>query len=457
MARLWRGLRSRRVASYLLVYVTAFFGVATLVPWGGPESPEVMEWAAANPFAESVVRALGMHDPYTTPWFLVPALWLAASTCACAYERTVSALRVMRSQGSVKSGDLRSLEGADALHFRLPASGDADPLDRVAAVARSVGMRVRRGPVAIFGYSRSIGLLGSPVFHAAMGLLFVFATMGWLTRAEGGIALLRDRAKEDARASYLAGATTGLLFGDAYTGYELTVREVIENHIVDGVGRGSAARIEVRDDDRLVRSQLVYTNHPLRLGTTLIHHPKDRWGLAAVISVGDTGSVQAQTIEVPFERDPDAPLGHRPYLFTIEPSVGEAIDVSVTPDKAARLAILAGSRDRAIKSDAVIGEGESFVIPRGPRITVVELTRWAEVTVVRDWSVPFLYLMFILGTVGVTLTMYVPYRSLIARTARRADGDETVVSVVVRAQKNDPAFRLRVMEAFQNDGFERIG
>lgn len=453
LARVWRRLRSRRAASYLLVYLTIFFGIATLIPWGGPESVEVKTWAAEHPMVAPLVSALGMFDPYTTPWFLIPALWLAGSTCACAVERAISCGRTFRSRGRLTASDLTRLERPGVLRFRTPASAEPDTLARVAGVlARRHRMKVRREPSALAAYARTLGLLGSPLFHVSMGLLFVLATAGWLTRAEGGIELIRGVPALEQESSYLSGSRKGVFFLDSYTGYELTLKEVAEAYELDGIVRGSAVTLEVRDNGALVASSDVYSNRPLRLGGTLIHHLKGRIGLAAIVSIEDTVSPQPVIMPIKFRMDANAPVGYAAYEATLTAPGREAIALSVSPERGARLRVVTrrGTEPAITK---LLRKGEPYAIPQGPTLEVTDLSRWAEVTVVHDWSIPWLYLMFTLGSIGVALTVFMPYRSVVAGVS---DSDPTELRVLVRTQRSDPAFRLRVAEALEADGFERI-
>ncbi len=451
-----RFLRSRRAASYLLVYLTVFLFIDTLLPFGGPQSEAVKEWALEHPALDRFVAPLGLHDPYTSPWFLVPALWLAVSTCACALERTVGALRAYRSRGMLTAADVRRLDAEPTVLFAFTPSEGHEPLAHAESVLRALRMRVRRGPAALTADSRALGLAGSPLFHVALGLLFVFAMLGWLTRWEGGFYALRDRPVTEVASSYLPGWTKGLFFGNGHTGYTFTVTEVIPDLSVDGVPVGTAVRLVVRDGERIVKEDLVRTNRPMRFGRTMVHHLKGRIGNALVFSIESSDTPEPVQTEVAFKTNAQSPSGVESWSAVLGMPGGGESSLLIEPARDRKVMVRVGAYGTEPEKSVALGRGESTALPGGGVFTVDELTRYAEVTVVHDWSVPVLYLMFVLSSLGAAITVALPYRRVYAKLVDAAGDGTAVLACVVLAQKSDPAFRLRLIEAFEVHGFERL-
>lgn len=459
--RAWSFLRSRRAANYLLLYLTVFFIIGTLLPYGGPESDTVRQWAERNPTLNRIVEPLGLHDPYTTPWFIVPALWLALSTCACALERTLGALKVYRERVLITHGIASRLGEHPDARLLAPVGVDAphEVLEIAERALKGLRMRARRGPVVLTAHAHALGLAGSPLFHVALGLLFVFATAGWLTRFEGGFYAARNRPVRELATSYLPGASKGALFGDRHTGYEFTVTDVIAEHTVDGVVVGTAARLMVKDGDRVLADTLVHTNRPLHIGSMLVHHLKDRIGLAAVLSIEPTGGGAPLENEAFFPKDPADPARIGPWTGEVTLADGRTYPVRLDPRPAEEVTVTVGIPGSVDATSAVLGEGDAMTLPDGSRLRVLDLTRYAEITVVHDWSVPWLYAMFALGSIGVALTVFWPYRRVVLKVETLdASGSDrrSTLSCVVFAQKTDPAFRFRVLDGLQRAGFERI-
>jgi cytochrome c biogenesis protein ResB len=222
---LGRVLRSRRLALWLILVLIAYAILGTLVPQasvGGGAS--VAAWQAAHPVLALLTRLLGLHQAYSSPLFLGIIVVLACSTAACALERTAVSWRAMRRAGTISEGMLRRLRERPKLAF--PVSGDsADVLADVEGGLRRLHLRSRRGPKLLEASGGRFGLLGSPVFHVMLALLFVVIALGRLTRAEGFIGVPLDSSMRDTKASY-GRLTEGPLYL-GHTGYRIAASDLI--------------------------------------------------------------------------------------------------------------------------------------------------------------------------------------------------------------------------------------
>lgn len=84
MTRVWRFLRSPRLALGVLVFLALYCGVSAWLPWQETEGGQAPRWVAT----------FHMNRPFSSPAFLVAVVALFLSTAVCTWDRTmrVSAL-----------------------------------------------------------------------------------------------------------------------------------------------------------------------------------------------------------------------------------------------------------------------------------------------------------------------------------------------------------------------------
>jgi hypothetical protein len=87
------------------------------------------------------------------------------------------------------------------------------------------------------------------------------------------------------------------------------------------------------------------------------------------------------------------------------------------------------------------------MLPGGIVVRVAELTRYAQLGLVDDWSSPWLYAVFALICVSAAVPVFAPPRLLGISYHAERDGQPPVLEVRVRAAGNDPAFVGRVKRA----------
>lgn len=441
---LYRTLRSRRLAIWLIVGITVYSGLATLVPQGGPE--DTAEWAAANPLAERVSVTLGLHHAFATPWFLMAAMVLALSTIACAWERTGRAWREWRSRGSLSSRQIASLRGSPHAVLRPGGGrGGQEALADAAAALRRRRMRVRAGPALLEGRANDVGLAGSPVFHWALAALFIVIGLGQLTRSEGGMNFVPGQTLPEVHDQYVK-VNEGWVFLERHTGLAITVKDIKLNYTVNGVDRGSAPLISLSRGADVLREQRVYPNSPLRYGSLMIHKA-DR-GPRIHATLESTSGEVVDEIDILFRfNDAAPPPGIEPrevtvagpvfaerYVVRVEPLTGQRISVAWRP-----------AESESLGETQVAGVGDAVDLPEGVRLVPVEFGDWIQLTVVNDWSVPWIYAMFTLASLAVVLPVFLPPRTV---WVLRDDSDDgAVLRVRVRARRSDPAFQGRIVRA----------
>lgn len=461
LRRLTRRLRSPRVAVGLIVAVLVYAAASTVVPRGAAGSPDVAQWAVRHPFGEVVARAFGMHAGFSSAVFLTLATFLALSTALCSWERTERARRLTSG-----SQDLTSAE-AERLRARpdaaIPLGELADPAEArslAEAALTAEGLRVRSGPRLVEGVAAAWGAWGSPVFHWSLTLLMVTLALGQATRAEGWVGLPLGETVRDALASYIEIAR-GPLFADRFTGLSLRADELLADYRTGTVSRGPVPLVTVLRGTSPLTSQLVYANNPLRLGALTVHMTGT--GLVAALSVESTsgqlvrrdpfmlqyGSYGATT-SVPVEYTMLSEAGEPLMDLRIRvpvPLGRDGLPVAQVPTSPVSIIETAAAGTGRYGRPVTLELGQATPLPRGQYLRFVGADDWVKVTVVNDWSVPFIYGLMVLAWVGMGVSMFVAPRRVLVGIV---DGDEGLsLHVTVWHARRDPVFRRRVIAALE--------
>lgn len=440
--RLITWLRSRRLAAWLLVGITAYACVSTLVPLESVDPAAVVRWDAEHPLLAAVVQALGLHRAFSSPVFLAAAALLTMSTAACAWERSRDAWRSWKVRGRLDDALLRRLREAPTFAVRVP-DPDARPplLDDVADALRGLRMRVRSGPSLVEGSSGAIGLVGSPLFHWALAGLFLAVGVGQLTRYEGYANVPAGESVTDAAGSYAVGLFRGPA-GGGYTGVTIRVAEVRAAYEAGGIARGATPRVEVLSGGTVVASRWVYPNSPLVYGPLVVHRAEA--GPAFIGTVRSTATSATAPVVLYFPGGSSVPRS-----FDVgDPSRDETLTVHVVSVPGGRVGIsVEGDSSEGTRTAAV---AESVDLGGGLTLTVDELTSYAQLRVVNDGAVPWVYAMFALGLGGAAVTVFVRPRSVRVLVPSPGDaGEAPVVKVLVHCTKTDPAFPGVVRRAME--------
>lgn len=448
-------LRSRRLAVCLIGLVAIYGILGTLVPQGPLADEKVREWVAAHPAAETVAAPLGMHRAYSTPFFLGLILLLAASTTACAIERTSRATRLRRSIRANPSAVV-----LDRLRQRpeetIPLASSEPPaaqLSRVAATLRDNGMKVDNGDSWVTGRAGLIGLAGSPVFHWSLVVLMFVAAAGQATRAEGFLALPLEQRVAEVHENYLQ-IVEGPLFGERHTGLEFEMTELDRDYVKDEVDFGVSPFIKLYRDSELMTEGWVHPNSPLQVGSLMVHMVA--FGPSVTLAVEATGGPEIARETFTLDISTETSSGSVAQVFDLTDNSGASGLVARVQVLTRAAADWSASESRALLETSAVGapdfgpavivpEGSTLELPGGGRLRVVEVTDWARVSVANDWSVPYVYASLILATLGLAVAVLVPARRVSVLLVE--EGEARFLHVGTWHEKRDPEFKRRVVGA----------
>lgn len=436
MKRLIARLRSRRLAIRLLVGLTAYAWLSTLVPLESVSPETARAWDAAHPALAGVVGALGLHRAYSSPLFVIAAVLLTLSTGACAWERSRRALRLWRRYGRSTPGEAAGVEAAP--DFAVATSGRAQSTELAVAALRTAGLRAHGRDGIVSGTRNRAALLGSPLFHWALVGLFAFAGLGQLVRYEGNANLVMGRPKADAAASYDVSLSRRAGVSLPFTGASLTVEDIDLKYVADGVDRGPTPHVVVARDGAAVASGWVYPNHPLRAAGLIIHRVKAGPALVGTARIGSTG--QSETTVRYFEAGQTTP----DRFGIVDPSTGATVTLELKAVTGKRVAVTALDSSGVVTTSAIAPAGQPVEVAKGVTFTVDRLTGYAQLKIVRDPTMVWVFAMFTLGVLGIALTVFVPPRRAVAVISE----DGLRVSVRVARTPIDPDFATRVRDAF---------
>ncbi len=202
LSRLARWLASPRLALGLLFALVLLVFLATLVPQGGPATPRSLSGRPRTRSPRQSLASFGFHSAYTSPVFLACALLLALSTTVCSWRRTKVAAYRLALVRSMTREQAQSLVRRPTFSVELQA-GTRPPRSRPSRRRCASGARSSpSGDGYVGGGASRLGILGSPVFHWALVLVFVVLVWGQLTRAEGLMGVAEGEIKPNTQQSY---------------------------------------------------------------------------------------------------------------------------------------------------------------------------------------------------------------------------------------------------------------
>jgi cytochrome c biogenesis protein ResB len=441
-----RFLRSRRLAIWLIIVFVAYVAVGTAVPQGEPGSPAVAGWVAGHPTLGALAVALGLSRAYSTPLFLLLSVVLLLNTAVCAWERTRRAWAGYRRDDAGVKRIAERLRDKPTFAMRVSAGR---PLETT-KVIRSLGLKSTSTDGVTEWRSGAWGAFGSPLFHWSLVGLLLVVGLGQLTRSEGLMGVVVGSAKPDIAASYGV-LDNGPLRGEM-SGRLVAVPRLERSFSANGVEQGPTPFVELRTaSDTLLKGEYVYANHPLRYGATLIHKSAD--GLAVVVTIGPGGSLGRSEILIDY--DETTPSGVQPVTVTLDdsrsvPAADIVFDLPRSRENTVAVAVRyapVGGLEGADARDAVLVPGDTITLPGDVLVTIEQLTSYARLSIVQDWSVSVIYLLFVLAVVGLTLALFVTPRTLWVMPV--SDDSGSSLHVLVRHVRGDSSFAPRVETALR--------
>lgn len=451
-ARVGAFLRNPRLGLVLLGLLIGLSFIGTVVPQTSRGPAEAAAWAASHTAIEPVARLLALHSIFSSPAFLLLVLMLVLSTAACAWQRTGVSVRAWR-EGPLPQSVVKRLAAHPAATYPVPPEiSDGDARGRAASSLRAIRLHVEQHDQTIRGEAGRFGLLGSPVFHWTLVALVLVVGLGRLTRWEGAIGVPVGHVVPNTAASY-RGLEKGPLTPGPEGGLGIGVKELIVDYRQGATDRGQASFVTVYKGGSPVASQRVYANSPLRYGSLLIH--QNDVGYAGVVSIESTGSDAASTT-VLVDFAPGTKLGVKPQSLDVDvpgaPTgqltvaiLPRAGSVGATPPPARALV---GVRFQGANATYTITGGQSVPLPGGARMRLSDLSYYARLSVADDWSIYPMYFLFGLTTIGLSIAVFAPRRTVWLLLIDSHEGRQ--LNVVVRHARRDPAFAVRVKEAIES-------
>jgi len=454
--RVIRLLGSAAFATWLLVIVGTYSAIASFVPQGGPSDPAVAAWAAAYPVVGFFTRVLGMHHAFTSFVFLTCAALLGVSAVLCSWKRTkvaVSRSRELRRAITLDGASLADDHDLDVPYD--PALDVSDVLSRATDGLDHIGISVKNRDGVLFAVSSRWGLWGSPVFHWALVALVLVLIVGSLQSAQGIMGLAVGQTKPHAPSSY-GFAEPGPIYDWARVQRAFRLDRFEADINVGGINRGPTPTVSVLDSSgRVIKTQRVYPNSPLHSGSLTVHS-RD-YGLAARVTVLDAAgkpiASAAQLVDFS-EEDPSGtvPVGR----LAVEDDNGAQVTVRVTipldqvdgqnnywmpRNPTGRVAV--ESADGAVVADEVLSPGGTVVLPVGKTLRFEGVDWYARLVIVDNWTIPLVYTLLAVATIGLTITLFARQQVLVAAVAT----ESSTLAIKTRLWRNVPCTRDEIVDA----------
>lgn len=457
-SRLGKLVRSRRLAVGLIASVIGWSIVGTVVPQDRLSAPgAVAVWDAAHPILAAPTRILGLHNAYAAPLFLAIVALLAVSTAMCAWERTRWAMGRTRRRGTVTEDTLARLRDRPAISVPIEAGLTAEEaLSSLDAALRSMRLRVTRGPKLLEASGGRWGLLGSPVFHWSLALLFVVVALGQLSRSEGQLGVPVGGSVDEAAGSYRQLRQGPLYAG--HTGLKISASDlVIDYRDVGGQRRGPAPVIALTRGGAPVAKGRVYPNSPLRYGRLLVH--MGTYGLWAAFTLETSAGAPAGGTGEPIDFDSTQPGGTRPVSLTVSEAGFASTEVTVVvpldrsgaafverlPKNPVVVLTVASSTGTPVQR--TLRPGQSMLMRGGHRLRLDSVGYYVRLSVADDWSVYPIYVLFVLAGAAISVAVFSPARTACALLVDGPDGP--LLNAITWHQRGDPVFPERVEEALR--------
>jgi cytochrome c biogenesis protein len=449
-------LASAWLAVGTLTFVGLWAMVATAVPQGAAGTFGVAAWAKAHPALEPVVNVLGLHQAFTAGLFLVCVALLGISTVVCSWRRTKTAYLRARTLRAAARADAASIAGEHELAIVLaPDAAPAETLPVAQEALAQLGVRTKLGTGVLSAVSPWWSVWGSAVFHWALVALMLFVLVGTLQRSDGLMAVSVGQTKPDAPASY-GELVTGPLHSWSGVDRSFRVDALDPDLKLGGVDRGAVPTVSVLDaTGKVVKTQLVYPNMMLHEGTVAINCPAV--GLSADIGLESTGGVEIARSYEPIDFSQTATEGTVPVgllgIFDNSGAVEMRIAVTVPLDKrngqfgewipsVPRAHIVVYAADGATLVDTVIKPGETAELPGGGSLKLLGIGWYARLSIVDDWSTPFIYTAMIIALLGLSISLLARQQIVLAAVVDGPDGP--ALALRMRLWRNVPTTRADI-------------
>lgn len=429
---IWMTFCSVRVAILLILAIaTASFIGAALAQAPPPalDSPERFEqWLEQiRPkygIWTGVFASLGLFNIFTTIWFRLLVVLMAANVMVCTLHRTPGILRIIRRRPPVQV--------SAAMFERAPlhTSIDAGETDEEVAAANVVAafhwrrLRVRReqdgDTIHLFGEKNRYARLGTLVHHA--GLIVVL--LGALWGGQGGWRESEVVIPEGSE--YQVGHDTGVT---------IRLDNFIDEYYTGGGGipKDYRSNVVLLQNGEEVASGTVRVNEPLVYNGLRVHQAF--YGPAIVMNIAGSDGTQLFEGPIPLtwsaEQRPAGELlipGTNLRVFVLAPA-SAFIDPVIRPGTV-RLEIyeMTGSAPLALEN---ISQSAPKSIS-GLTYTFVRESRFSGLQVVRDPGLPLVWFGSAVIVLGAIAALMFPHRRIWARVERDDSGTVQVRMAAAR-------------------------
>ena len=453
-----RTLGSPLLALVLIILVGAWSMFATIVPQGHLDDPEVAAWIAGKGALGSLTGAIGLHEAFGAPAFVVVAVLLMLSTAVCSWGRTKVAITRSRALRAAARADASLIGAKPDLVIAIDdeVTGESVPSLVVGALG-AIGVKATEDRGIVRAVSPWWSAWGSPIFHWALVLLALAAFAGVLFRAEGNMVIPIGDTKPDAPESYLA-LETGPWH--SWDGAPRSIRvDDFDPAMKKGdLELGAVPTVSVLDaDGEVLVTEDVYPNNKLHIGSLSINAPT--CGLTATIALTTAGgdslppvvqlvafSQEASGGTEPFQplvasNDAGQVLLRMSTSIPLDPRGDGTYGEWIPREPAAHVTLEDGSG--IVLFDGIVRKGESAPLIGGGALELLDVGWYTHLALVDDPSIPVVYAAMILGMLGLTISLVSRQQMLVATVVDADDGDRAL-AVRLRLWRNSSTDRAEV-------------
>lgn len=420
MKRLYRFLRSPKLAITLILYAVAYGAVQT------------------------VVKVL----TFSSPFFLAPLGLLSVCTLLCALDRIRAAARFGPSAAGLEPPrtGLRSTP--------VPAEKAERARERIAEALAARRYRIRDAGGALVATRGAWAAWASPAFHLTLVATFLLILASFTSQAEGVIRVPIDSSTRDVPSSYLF-LRHGPFFPGT-TGLTVSASDFQIDTVIDRLNRGPTAVIALRSGDTTLASRRVYPNSALRRGPLFIHRT-DEWGYAPLVQVVDPSSGSTATAYAFIAARTVSRNGAGPAQLELTGAAGKPIVLKVSipasgVDAQGRAQLEPFLRfnfpgHETSATALVLAEGASGAGPGGTTIRFVKRDYYVALFVVNDWATNLIYTVLILACIFPAVALLYPPKRVWVEIAEQ-DGESRLVVRAFRLRR-DPVLARELAEMLE--------
>jgi len=465
IARGWRAatrrLRSPKLAVCLLAFIGVWSLIATAVPQGGPSAPAVAEWASEHTRIDAAVRAVGLHEAFSSPLFIAAAILLGLSTAVCSWDRTKVAIARARSLRSAASATQSEI-ARDKRGFAIPCGSARDESEALGIASETLSrldLRVREQDGVLTSLSKPWTVWGSAVFHWALFVLFAAAFGGMLVRVEGSVAVpVGDTVSASRRASFVT-YDAGPLSQWRSIRRSVRVDAFDPNYELAGIDRGAVPTVSLLDTQgNVLVTQRVYPNKMLHNGSLSISAPGCGLAVDMVLINPSGAEVSRYSQMVRFSQEASTGTAPLNTLVLKDASGGVALRMvaRVPLDRSGGgFGEWIPSRPRAIVRvqdgsgqtllDSVVPVGGRASIKGGGTVEVADIGWYSRLALVDDPTIPLVYASMVVAILGLAVSLTTRQQLVVVACVDNAEGLRLIVDA--RMWRNAPVDRDELRDA----------